>query len=101
MYRKLSAPPAIGTARENETLDFKVRVHRLADGSVDQVSIALPVAALANRIGGAIEYGASEGAGVLAGFAPLTTVEVEFMIDARDKAIKARCVPGPLWSPLQ
>jgi hypothetical protein len=100
MYDKLTAPPQIGSARETELLDFKARVHRFADGSVDQVAIALPIAAFANRVGGAIAYGASEGAGsVLAGFAPLTPEEVAFTIDACDKAIKTRCVPGPLWSP--
>ena len=42
MYDKLTAQPRIGSARETESLDFKARVHRFADGSVDQVSIALP-----------------------------------------------------------
>ena len=100
MYQPITAAlPPVGSARETETLDFKARLNRLADGSVDQVGVALPVAAFANRVGGTLLYGAAEGAdGTVIGYAPLSPAEVAETLNHCDMAIKARCDPAPLWS---
>lgn len=100
MYQPvIGSLPAVGTARETETLDFKARLNRLADASVDQVGIALPVAAFANRVGGTLLYGAAEGSdGTVTGYAPLSSAEAAETLAHCDQAIKERCDPVPLWS---
>ena len=99
MYSPLKALPLINTTHESETLDFKARVNRLDDGKIDLVSVATPVAAFANRLGGTILFGASQqGSGPLLGFAPHSVEDVAATLGACDAAIKERCVPCPQWS---
>jgi hypothetical protein len=99
MYERVTAPPHIGSARETETLDFKYRQKRLEDGTTNLVDIAISVAAFANRRGGNLLYGASQGGDEpLAGFAPLTPADVNAAHEACDRAIQSRCDPAPRWS---